>query len=221
MEQAFASIAARCAPFTMTPTERLYGLYKAVEYIVAAGIAGDIVECGVWRGGSCMAAALALQHFARSDRDLYLYDTYAGMTRPGDHDVDHHGKSALRAWQRSQRGVTNAWCYASLDEVKANMASTAYPPQRVHFVAGDILQTIPVTAPERIAILRLDTDFYETTKHAMTHLFPRLSQRGVLIVDDYGHWQGAKKAVDEYLSHQGSALLLHRLDYAARIGVKT
>ncbi|HEV2038244.1 MAG TPA: TylF/MycF/NovP-related O-methyltransferase [Candidatus Eremiobacteraceae bacterium] len=204
----------------MTPTERLYGLYTSVEYIVAASIPGDIVECGVWRGGSCMAVALTLEKLGRADRDLYLYDTFAGMTRPGKHDVDLRGKSALQTWQQLRRGDDNAWCYASLDEVKANMASTAYPQKRIHLVPGDILETIPVCAPQSIAILRLDTDFYETTKHAMTHLFPRLSVGGVLIIDDYGHWRGAKKAIDEYIASNGAIMLLNRLDYSARIGVK-
>jgi O-methyltransferase len=221
MEPQFTNVAARCAPFTMTTRERLYGLYKAVEYVVRSRIPGDLVECGVWRGGSCMAAALTLLDLGSSDRDLYLYDTYAGMTKPGEFDLDQRQQSALSTWRRSQRGEVNAWCYASLDEVKANLATTGYPSQRMHFIAGDIQATIPQTAPATIAILRLDTDFYDSTRHSLTHLFPRLSRGGVLIVDDYGHWQGARKAVDEYLADNGISILLNRLDYAARIGVKT
>lgn len=220
MDPAFSAIEARCAPFTMTPRERLYGLYKAVEYIVVAGIPGAIVECGVWRGGSCMAAALTLQRLGDIDRDLYLYDTFAGMTRPGAFDLDRSDRNALATWERSQAGDVNRWCYASFAEVQRNLASTSYPPQHLHFVKGDLLQTLPGNAPDSIAILRLDTDFYESTKHALTHLFSRLSTGGVLIVDDYGHWQGAKKAVDEHLAAAASPMLLTRLDYAARIGVK-
>jgi O-methyltransferase len=220
MDPAFAAIEAACAPFTMTPRERLYGLYKAVEYIVAARIPGAIVECGVWRGGSCMAAALTLKRLGATDRELYLYDTFAGMTRPGGFDLDQSDKSALATWERSQAGDVNRWCYASLEEVERNLASTGYPPQRLHFVKGDLLETLPGTAPDAIAILRLDTDFYESTKHALAHLFGRLSTGGVLIIDDYGHWQGAKKAVDEHLTASASPMLLTRLDYAARIGVK-
>ena len=220
MDPQFAAIAARCAPYTMTPRERLYGLYQAVSYVVKAHIPGDIVECGVWRGGSCMAAALTLMQSGDVARDLYLYDTYAGMTKPGAFDVDQRDQSAFATWKRSQRGDHNQWCYASLDDVKANLASTGYSSARLHFVQGDVLATMPSTMPEHVAILRLDTDFYESTRHAMTHLFPRLSSGGVLIVDDYGHWQGAKKAVDEYFAAQGVTMLLNRLDYAARIGVK-
>jgi O-methyltransferase len=221
MERSFESIAVRCAPYTMTPRERQYGLYKAVEYVVSKGVEGAVVECGVWRGGSCMAAALTLEQLGRTDRDLYLYDTFAGMTKPGDFDVDQTSTSALRTWERSQRGDVNEWCYASLADVRANLASTGYPEQRLHFIAGDVLQTIPARAPQCIAILRLDTDFYESTRHEMQYLFPRLARGGVLIVDDYGHWQGAKKAVDEHFASNGISMLLNRLDYAARIGVKT
>jgi O-methyltransferase len=220
MERSFEAIAARCAPYTMTPRERQYGLFKAVEHVVVAGVEGDLVECGVWRGGSCMAAALTLAHLGRTDRELYLYDTFAGMTKPGAFDLDQTSTSALAMWERSQRGGVNEWCYASLDDVKANMATTGYPEQRLHFIAGDVVQTIPATAPARIAILRLDTDFYESTRHELQHLFPRLARGGVLILDDYGHWQGAKKAVDEYFAVNGIHMLLNRLDYAARIGVK-
>lgn len=220
MDPRFEHIASSCAPFTMTPRERLYGLYQAVRYVTAAHIAGDIVECGVWRGGSCMAAAWTLLELGSTARDLYLYDTFAGMTKPGEFDVDQRSASALSTWQRAQAGDVNRWCYASLDDVRSNLLSTGYPPQRLHFIAGDLLNTLPATAPESIALLRLDTDFYESTKHALTHLFSRLAPGGVLIVDDYGHWRGAKKAVDEYFAAQGVTMLLNRLDYAARIGVK-
>jgi hypothetical protein len=220
MDPRFESIAARCAPFTMTPRERLYGLYQAVRYVTAGHIPGDIVECGVWRGGSCMSAALTLMDLSSTARDIYLYDTFAGMTRPGEFDLDQRSASALGTWERAQRGDLNQWCYASLDEVRSNLLSTGYPSERLHFVQGDLLETLPATAPQTIAILRLDTDFYESTKHTLTHLFGRLSHGGVLIVDDYGHWSGAKKAVDEYFAGQGVSMLLNRLDYAARIGVK-
>ena len=220
MDTRFAQIAVVCAPFTMTPRERLYGLYQAVCYVTAAHVPGDIVECGVWRGGSCMAAALTLIDLGSTARDIYLYDTFAGMTKPGEFDVDQRSTRALATWERSQRGDVNRWCYASLDEVRSNLFSTGYPPERLRFVAGDLLATLPATAPQTIAILRLDTDFYESTTHALTHLFDRLSRGGVLIVDDYGHWQGAKKAIDEYFAAHGIAMLLNRLDYAARIGVK-
>jgi len=227
MDPPFEAIEAACAPFTMTGRERLYGLYKAVEYVVAAAIPGAIVECGVWRGGSCMAAAMTLQRLGAADRDLYLYDTYAGMTQPGAFDLDHDDRNALATWERSQSGDVNRWCYASLAEVESNLASTGYPPDHLHFVKGDLLGTLPSTAPEGIAILRLDTDFYESTKHALTHLFGRLSAGGVLIVDDMDPALHADDgyleplaAVRERLVHD-PGLVAAELDFASGVVVAT
>src|SRR5207344_857055 len=111
------------------------------------------------------------------------------------------------------------WCRAGFDEVVRNLASTGYPSDRLHFIRGRVEDTIPAGAPEKIALLRLDTDWYESTRHELTHLFPRLSTHGVLIIDDYGHWQGARRAVDEYFS--ATPILLNAIDFTARIAVKS
>ena len=101
------------------------------------------------------------------------------------------------------------------------MLSTGYDIARTHFVAGDVEQTIPGVVPEQISLLRLDTDWYESTRHELKHLYPRLIRGGVLIIDDYGHWKGARQAVDEYLAETGAKLLLNRIDYTGRAAVKT
>ncbi len=100
------------------------------------------------------------------------------------------------------------------------MLSVGYPENRVHFVKGPVENTIPEHAPKGIALLRLDTDFYSSSKHELVHLFPRLASGGVLLLDDYGHWEGQRIAMDEYLAETGIPILLNRLDYTARIGVK-
>ena len=115
---------------------------------------------------------------------------------------------------------TSTWCYSPIEDVKKNVLSTGYPERNVHFIKGKVEDSIPGHIPEKIALLRLDTDWYESTKHEMTHLFPRLVQGGVLIIDDYGHWEGARRAVDEYCADNGIHILLNRVDYTARIGVK-
>src|SRR5437773_5710167 len=101
------------------------------------------------------------------------------------------------------------------------MAATGYPTAKLHFVQGMVEETIPATVPARIAILRLDTDWYQSTRHELEHLYPLVSHIGVLIVDDYGYWKGARKAVDEYFARAQTPMLLHRIDSAGRIGVKT
>jgi O-methyltransferase len=141
------------------------------------------------------------------------------MSEPTAVDKDLAGALAAEQLSRLHPG-TGIWCYAGLEEVRVNLASTGYPVDRVHFVRGKVEDTIPGTVPEPIALLRLDTDWYESTKHELTHLFPRLVPGGVLIIDDYGHWQGARQATDEYFASARVPLLLHRVDYTGRIAVK-
>ena len=107
-----------------------------------------------------------------------------------------------------------------MEVVKKNIFSIGYDPEKIHFVQGKVEDTIPATIPEKISLLRLDTDWYESTKHELEHLFPRLSKGGILILDDYGHWQGARKAADEYFNNNHISIFLSRADYTGRIAVK-
>lgn len=215
------AILRRAAPFTMTSVARQVALLDAVRYVVQRGVAGGFVECGVWRGGSAMIVALALEQLGVRDRDIHLFDTFEGMTPPTDVDTSLDGQSAREQLDTQSKGdASSVWCCASLDEVRENMASTGYPSERVHFVPGPVERTIPDAAPTAISLLRLDTDWYESTRHEMHHLFPRVSPAGVLIIDDYGHWRGARKAVDEHLLEQPTRYLMHRIDYTGRLLVK-
>lgn len=208
-------------PYTMTSFDRMYAAYKAAEYVVNAKIEGDIVECGVWRGGSSMIMALKLSAMKSFDRDLYMYDTYEGMSEPTKEDVDLSGvHSSERLSKEDKFKGNNVWCYAGLDEVKQNMLKTKYPMDKIKFIKGKVEDTIPGTIPSKISILRLDTDWYSSTKHEMQHLFPLLSKNGILIIDDYGHWQGSKQAVDEYFKEFGIVPFLHRVDYTGRLYIK-
>lgn len=209
-------ILSRVRPFTMTTPERILATIAAVEYVVSAGVEGDIVECGVWRGGQMMAVALTLQHLGEQ-RDIHLFDTFAGMTAPADVDKDLAGEAAGPIYEKSRlRARGERWCEATLADVTRNLASTGYPAERLHFIEGDIELTIPARAPAAIAYLRLDTDWYASTAHEFQHLYPRVSHRGVVAVDDYGHWQGARKATDEYLARHGIRVLMNRIDYTGR-----
>jgi O-methyltransferase len=208
-------------PYTMTSPERIFSLCEAVKYIQQNNIEGDFVECGVWKGGSMMAVAETLLQGGNSSRDLYLFDTFEGMSPPTENDVDIAGIKAESLLDRSSKEMAESvWCRATLDIVKQALAKTGYPNERIHFIKGMVEQTIPSYVPDKIALLRLDTDWYESTKHEMEYLFPRLVKGGVLIIDDYGHWQGARKAVDEYLEKNDVKILLNRIDYTGRIAVK-
>jgi hypothetical protein len=207
--------------YTMTSPERIAALCDGVRYLVDNSIKGSIVECGVWRGGSMMAVARTLLELDETSRDLYLYDTYAGMTEPTERDEDDKGRTAARGMTRFGRddAGNSKWCNASLEDVTANLARTGYPSARCHFLVGPVESTIPATMPDSIALLRLDTDWYESTRHELEHLFPLLVPGGVLVLDDYGHWQGARRAVDEYFAARDYSPLLNRIDYTGRIAV--
>jgi O-methyltransferase len=207
-------------PYTQTSPERIYALCEAVRYVVANQIPGDFVECGVWKGGSMMAVALTLLSLDDQSRKLYLYDTFDGMTEPSDNDISITGVSAKKMLMSSSKTQDNSiWCFAGIEDVKKAVLSTGYNPNNIHFMQGKVEDTIPSQSPSNIALLRLDTDWYESTYHELIHLYPCLSSGGVIIIDDYGHWQGARKAVDEYISKHNVKLLLNRVDYTGRIGV--
>jgi O-methyltransferase len=214
-----ADLCRRIAPYTMTTPPRIYALARAVEYVAARSIPGAFVECGVWRGGSMMAVALTLLRLGVSDRELYLFDTFSGMTPPGEEDVKHSGERATEMLATSNRD-SDDWAVASLEDVREAMCGVGYPQERIHFVEGRVEDTLPENAPAEIALLRLDTDWYASTKHSLAHLYPNVAAGGVVIIDDYAYWQGAREAVDEYIVEHGLPLLLNRIDYTARIAVK-
>lgn len=210
------------SPYTMTSPERVLTLIDAVRYVHDNNIPGDMVECGVWRGGSSMAMAMTLKSLGSTDRHLYLYDTFEGMSEPTDADVSFRGLTAAEELKsNAEEDEFSEWCLGTIEEVTENLVKTGYPDDKITYVKGKIEETVPGTIPNRIALLRLDTDWFESTKHEMEHLFPLLSTDGILILDDYGYWQGARKAVDEYIAEHNVRILLNRIDFTGRIAVKS
>jgi O-methyltransferase len=206
-------------PETMTSPQRLQALILALRYLDRRKLPGAIVECGVWRGGSMFAAARTLLDLGDSARELYLYDTFSGMPAPTEQDKRHSdGASAADLLLDPAEDMTRA--EAALDIVKATMSRSGYPAPRVHFVQGKVEDTIPGVAPESIALLRLDTDWYSSTLHELEHLYSRLIPGGVLIIDDYGWWEGARRAVDEFFARHEQAPLLNVIDETGRIGIR-
>jgi hypothetical protein len=212
---------------TMVAKEALYSFHEAIKYVVANDVPGDIVECGVWRGGASLLAALTLKHYQAprrrwfgrdTARKVWLYDTFDGMSAPTEHDVDLSGRSAQS--YMDQYGDAGRWCYSAEDEVRTNLLAGGIGKDDFVLVKGDVLQTLAKRRPSKIAVLRLDTDWYESTKHELEVLYPLLSRGGVLIIDDYGHWNGARQATDEYFSKSRRPMLLHRTNYTVRTGVK-
>jgi len=213
----------RVSKFSMTSVERLVTLYRAVDYIETNEIEGDVVECGVWRGGSMILVANRLKEYNNQKRNLFLFDTYEGMTKPMDVDVSFDNQKAdslLQSVDKKMYEGNNIWCYASIEDVRANVFATNYNPAKIYLIKGKVEDTLPTDKISKIALLRLDTDWYESTKHELEHLYDKLVNGGILIVDDYGHWQGAKKAVDEFILNRKLKLFLNRIDYTGRLIIK-
>jgi O-methyltransferase len=200
--------------------ERLFATIMACRYVVDRDIEGDFVECGVWRGGNSIIAADVFKTM-HSKKLVWLFDTFSGMTEPTAADVNWRGEPADTKFRASRKQGHNSWCYAPIEEVQANFSKAGLLDGRVRFVKGDVAQTLanPAGLPDSISILRLDTDWYESTRSELEALYPRLSRGGVLIIDDYGHWGGARKAVDEYFEAKARPFLQY-IDQTARIAVK-
>ena len=228
-DSVFCELFGKSREYTMTSKEVMYSLYEAVRYVCERNIEGDFVECGVWRGGSALLAALAFSHFSSSARfswwrstrhripQFWLYDTFEGMTKPTVGDVDLGGNSASDYLDKF--ADDGRWCYATLDDVRETFKRHGIRDDAVNFVKGDVEHTLRKRLPKKISILRLDTDWYESTKLELEILYPRLAKGGVLIIDDYGHWEGARRAVDEYFTKH-PFLFLNRTSYAVRTAIK-
>lgn len=222
VDQTFVSIYEKHKDKTMVPWTGCHATYTAAKYVAAYGIDGDVVECGVWRGGSSIIIAETLNAYGVNDKNIFMYDTYEGMSEPTDLDYPVARKD-LRAADllRTSDKTACIWAISSMEDVKNNILSASYPADNFKLIKGKVESTIPGEIPTKISLLRLDTDWYESTIHALEHLFPRLVVGGVLICDDYGHWAGVRKAVDQYLKQHKVRMLLHTdAQYGAVIGIK-
>jgi len=207
---------------SMVSVEGLCSTLMAAKYVAKNDVPGDFVECGVWRGGNSLIAAEIFKRY-KVDKVVYLFDTFLGMTAPTDYDRQQFdGKEAIEQFLTSDKGDYNEWCLATESEVRSNFAERSLLSDRVVFVKGPVEETLKIeqNIPERISLLRLDTDWYESTVLELRELYPRLSSRGCLIIDDYGYWSGSRKATDEYFASIGEAPFLHVTDDTRRITVK-
>lgn len=198
----------------------LWMLFKSIEYIVKNKIPGDLAECGVWNGGSMLLAAMSLIHFGDTSRKIYLYDTFAGMPKPDDIDKRWDGIPALPTWE-SYAANGKLWGYGGTVEiVQEVMRASQYPQDKLVFVKGMVEDTLPAQMADQLALLRLDTDLYKSTYHELVHLYPKLSSGGILIIDDYGYYQGSRAATDQYIIENKLKVFLNRVDDSVRLVVK-
>jgi O-methyltransferase len=203
--------------FTMTSPERIFALIEAVKYIINHNIVGDIVECGVWKGGSLMAIIQTLIAVNNDSRKVIGFDTFEkGMTESSDLDISiygSNGKEIVQDWEKNNE-------YPTLEFVLKYLLSSGYPARNIKLIKGDIFETLEKEDLKEISLLRLDTDWYNTTKFELEYLYKKVSKGGIIIIDDYGYWKGARKAVDEFISQNNLPILLNRLDDTARLIIK-
>jgi hypothetical protein len=201
----------KSADYSMTSGRRLAHTYVTVQELDANNIEGDIVECGVWKGGQIISAYLAN---TQTKRKFWLFDTFEGMTQPTEHDFRLQADGVTRGYAKdsgkAKRGF-DQWCRSEIQEVQQNLSKFNMPMEQTTFVKGDIVQTLnnPSNVPNKIALLRLDTDWYESTLKELKVLWPKLVIGGYMVLDDYGSWQGSKKAFHEVF---GDSLEIHNID---------
>lgn len=181
-------------PFSATSRERIYGLYECLEIIRKDKIKGDMVECGIWKGGNILGICEYLHYHNIDDVVVWGYDTFSGMTQPTSRDIDISGIKAIDVFEQVK-------CDCSYKDVITILEKTNFPKDRIKLVIGDVLETLNNNIPENISLLRLDTDWYESTKKELEILYPKLVNGGYLIVDDFGHWKGSQTATLEYFNN--------------------
>ena len=205
----------------------VFTMHEAVKYVLSNEIKGDIVECGVGDGSKIFMAAWLCQYIGENDRNIYLYDTFSGMTMPCERDFKIRKGRLLSSYQATKNRYDSSktefgstWAYTPLRDVKNTIMKTGYSQNLCHYVEGDVLQTIPSIQPTNIAVLRLDTDFYDSTMHELLHLYHLVVPGGVIIFDDYGSWNGQKTAVDDFFAGIQFEPLLLRTCWKERLYVK-
>lgn len=208
--------------YSMTSLIRRWSLIQSIKYINDKKIDGDFVECGVWKGGNLLIfEKLNLKFNLR--KKIYAYDTFAGMSEPTEYDKDLAQKNAKVEWNKNAQNKEINYsfnCYAGLNEVKNNLKENLVKIDNINLIEGKVESTLvnKVNLPNKISILRLDTDWYESTKIELDILYPLLEVGGILIIDDYGYWQGSRKAVDEYFKDKN--VWLQYVDHSCRMIVK-
>jgi hypothetical protein len=205
--------------YSLTTFERLSALTVACKHVIAKNIPGDFVECGVWKGGNLILMS-TMNSYTGNGRKVYGFDTFSGMTEPTDIDKDLWGESAKSLLSRSEYkdGTSSFHAFASKELVEKILNENGCLD--VNLVEGDVAKTLleKSNLPSHISILRLDTDWYESTKIELEVLYPLLAPGGILIIDDYGHFSGARKAVDEYF--KDVLPFMFHVDYTCRMIIK-
>ena len=214
------SIISTSSKYSMTSKISLWSVIQSIRHIKEHDLQGDIVECGVWRGGNIICASLMCDYL-KIKKKIWAFDTYAGMPKPSKEDYRISNLlPAVKDWDKRQKKGKNTWCHASFEEVSNNFKSMLSGVDNIKMIKGEVEKTLnKLDIPSKISLLRLDTDWYSSTKKSLEVLYPRLQPKGILIIDDYGHWEGVRKAVDEYF--KGKYAWFHYINHSVRLLNKT
>lgn len=178
---------------TMIGLRRLDNLQECIESVIANNVPGDLIETGVWRGGAVIFSRAVFDAWGAHDRVVWAADSFQGLPRPN---------AELYPADKGDRHYKHTQLCTSLDEVKANFAKYGLSQVGVRYLVGWFKDTLPNASIERLAVLRLDGDMYESTMDALRSLYPKLSVGGYVIVEDY-QLQGARLAVSDYRAERG------------------
>lgn len=189
---------------TMIGRFRLDNLQACVTDVLRRGVPGDLIETGVWRGGASIFMRAVLRAYGVTDRVVWVADSFQGLPRPDPARYPADTDDAL--WKASALAVP-------VDQVKANFASYGLLDDQVRFLVGWFRDTLPTAPIDRLAVLRLDGDMYESTMDALGALYPRLSVGGYVIVDDYGAIASCRQAVEDFRAQHGITAEIQRIDW--------
>ena len=189
---------------TMIGMQRLTSLQHCVEKVLADGIPGDLVECGVWRGGAAILMRAILSAYGDETRRVWLADSFAGVPPPDT--VNYKADKGIKLHRHAKiLGVPEA-------EVRANFERYGLLDEQVRFIPGWFKDTLADAPVEQIAVLRLDGDLYESTIQALDALYPRLSSGGYCIIDDYYALKACEQAVTDYREKHGISVEIEEID---------
>ena len=206
--------------YTMTSHERIFALMKSINFVKHNNVDGDFVECGVWRGGNLILFQKFVEKYNLSKK-IYAYDTFEGMSEPDKIDETFKGESSIDLLNKlykkkvdRKKNILIADC--SIEQVQENFKKFSNKNNLI-CIKGPVEKTLDLkkNLPNKISILRLDTDWYSSTKKELEILFPLLEKNGILIIDDYGFWKGARKAVDEYFENKN--VTMFKIDFTGRM----
>ncbi len=208
--------------YSMTPQIRIFNLLQSLRHLKHKNIEGDYVECGVWKGGNLILFKKFLENENQKEKkSIYAFDTFEGMTEPdkNDYDLSNH-LDAIDLMKSDKNKSSNIWGVCSIENVKKNLSKNLKNLNGINLIKGPVEKTLTIkeNIPDCISLLRLDTDWYSSTKKELEVLYEKVTPGGIIIIDDYGHWGGAKKAVDEFFKDK--YVWMHYVDYACRLIIK-